>query len=124
MEIIKTYDSLINLENGDYYTDRYVLAVPYTSIDEDGKISGDYSFGSTFHTVVPCATLIIDENTHNQLESLRLKIIDGVYKLVAPDGYKFITIEDNESEEDRKIRELEEMLAKLKSKKRSLNNNE
>ena len=74
-------------------------------------------------SVVPCATLIIDENTHNQLESLRLKIIDGVYKLVAPDGYKFITVEENESEEDREIRELEEMLAKLRSK-RSLNNNE
>ena len=70
-----------------------------------------------FNTVVPCATLIIDENTHNQLESLRLKIIDGVYKLVAPDGYKFITVEENESEEDREIRELEENVSKIKIEK-------
>ncbi|WP_241966113.1 hypothetical protein [Staphylococcus hominis] len=117
MEIIKTYDSLINQETGDYYTDRYVLAVPYTSLNSEGKIIGDFAFGSTLHTVVPCATLIIDENIYSQLENLRLKIIDGVYKLVAPDGYEFVTVEETESEEDREIRELEEMLAKLRAKK-------
>ncbi|EJY6952212.1 hypothetical protein OGK36_000672 [Staphylococcus pseudintermedius] len=109
---IKTYGSVQD-ENGKYITELYILAIALNSIDEEGKFSR-CSVGTDNSLDVPSITFIIDENIYEQLDDLRVKIINNKYELVPRAGYDFIE-KELETPEQRRIRELEEQLAKLKA---------
>lgn len=110
---IKTYESFVD-EDGNYILGLSVLAIALNSIDEEGVI-GRYSAGTNNTMDVPSITFIIDDNILDQLEDLRVKVIENKFELVPRDGYQFI-VKELETPEERKIRELEEQLAALRAR--------
>ncbi|MDT0700445.1 hypothetical protein [Staphylococcus chromogenes] len=114
MKPIKTYDSLVD-EDGYYIMGLSVLAIGINTIDENGEF-GRCSIGTDNMLEIPSITFIIDDNIHEQIDDLRVKLIDNKYQLIPRDGYVFKE-KEFETPEQRRIRELEEQLALLKSKR-------
>ncbi|AJC95730.1 hypothetical protein [Staphylococcus hyicus] len=111
---IKTYDSLVD-QDGYYIMGLSVLAIGVNTIDEDGQF-GRCSIGTDNMLEIPSITFIIDDNIHEQIDDLRVKLIDNKFHLVPREGYEFKERE-LETPEQRKIRELEEQLALLRAKR-------
>lgn len=112
-QIIKGYDTLVD-KNGLGIVGRYILTIELKHIDSEGNFTGE-AVGTVSVANSPAITFIIDENIFNQLDNLQVKIIDNKFELVAKEGYEFKTVEEQETPEQKKIRELKEQLAALEA---------
>lgn len=113
MNIIETYPTILN-SKGNQIDGLYMLTVELRNIGSDGELIS-MSIGNMINATSSAISFVIDENIYNQLENLRIKLIDNKFQLVAREGYEFKTIEEQETPEQKKIRELKEQLAALES---------
>jgi|SRR5699024_7694622 len=114
-KIIKTYDSIVD-ENGDRIRNLFYLIINVDNIAEDGSIN-EYNIGNMLFSNQECINFIVDHNIREQMEGLRVVFTDNRPRLMEKEDYEFIENEEIETEEDRKIRELEEQLKLLKEEK-------
>ena len=105
------YDTAGNLISG-----RMSLVIDTYQIDSNGEFN-EYKAGQVFSSG-PSIVFIIDMNTYNQIEKLKIAFIDGLPNLVVKDGEEFEEIEDQETPEEKEIRELQEKLAALMANKK------
>lgn len=112
-QIIKGYNTLVD-KNGLGIVGRYILTIELKHIDSEGNFTGE-AVGSVSVANSPAITFIIDENIFKQLDNLQVKLIDNKFELVTKEGYEFKTIEEQETPEQKKIRELKEQLATLEA---------
>lgn len=108
--MIETYTDFYD-EFGNPIDNRYILSINLGEVDEEGNF-GSYACGSTpSYSNGQIITFIIDGNTRNQLEDLKLDLTDTLPRLVAKEGYKFK--EYVETEKEKQIRLLKEQLKAL-----------
>jgi len=103
-------------ENGNIISGRISLVIETEQIQPNG-VFNEYKGGQVFSSG-PSVVFVIDMNTYNQVEKLKIAFIDGKPNLVVKDGETFDEIEDQETPEEKEIRELQEKLAALLANKK------
>lgn len=98
-------------ETGNIISGRISLVIETEQIQPNG-VFNEYKAGQVFSSG-PSVVFVIDMNTYNQVEKLKIAFIDGKPNLVVKDGETFDEIEDQETPEEKEIRELQERLAAL-----------
>lgn len=108
---INTYNDLRD-EEGNLIPKRKALTIKNVDIKENGEFDS-YTCSNSGYAESPSLILIIDDNTAEQLEKLKLTFDDGHYKLALKDGEEFTY--PVETEQEKQIRELKEQLAALQA---------
>lgn len=113
MEIVPTYKSMRD-ENDIKIPDRKMFGIYLNHLNKDGSYSKACYSEFLLHDD-PMISFVIDDNIFSQIDNILCLLIDGKYRLVMKEGYKFITLEEQETPEQAKIRELKEQLAMLEA---------